>query len=138
MVQFERDIEAAMNEPSNAKPLTDLRNILVSRFSKEELSTLCTDLGVRYDDLPGDGKVARARELINLLNRRGRIKDLVETGQRSREDIDWPDTVSGGRTLPKPPVSASDSQPPQTTVGRHGFLNHYLHKRDMCLRQLES
>ncbi len=46
-------------------------------FSLEELNTLCFDLQVPYDDLPGTGQEAKARELILYLQRRDRLSDLV-------------------------------------------------------------
>lgn len=111
-----------MNEPSGARLLTDLRNILIHHFSEEELKTLCSDLGVDYDDLPGQGKEGKARELIGHLERRGCINNLIEIGRRSRTKIDWPGTISGERTPAKPPVSAPDSQPSQVTVAEHSLF----------------
>jgi hypothetical protein len=35
--------------------------IIFQRYDLEELRTLCFDLGVNYDDLPGEGRSARAR-----------------------------------------------------------------------------
>jgi tetratricopeptide (TPR) repeat protein len=66
-----------------------LRQILTERFDEEELRTLCFDLGIRYDDLPGRGKVAKARELVAHLERRERIPDCIEVGKLSRPDIIW-------------------------------------------------
>jgi len=45
-------------------------------FSKEELRDLCFDLGVKYDDLPGEGAAAKAREVVKYLERQCRIPDL--------------------------------------------------------------
>jgi tetratricopeptide (TPR) repeat protein len=45
-------------------------------LSKEELRDLCFDLGVKYDDLPGEGAAAKARELVDYLERHCRIPDL--------------------------------------------------------------
>jgi hypothetical protein len=43
-----------------------LREILSERLSLEEIRTLCFDLGIDYDNLPGEGKTAKARELMHL------------------------------------------------------------------------
>ena len=53
-----------------------LRPILVDRFDLEELRTLCFDLGVDYDSLRGEGKEAKARELVGYIERRGRLDEL--------------------------------------------------------------
>jgi hypothetical protein len=45
-------------------------------LSKEELRDLCFDLGVKYDDLGGEGAAAKARELIDYLERHCRIPEL--------------------------------------------------------------
>lgn len=73
------------------KPLTELRQVLAVRFSEEELRTLCFDLGVNYDDLQGEGKAGKARELVAFLDRHGRIPELLEIGRQLRPDIPWPD-----------------------------------------------
>jgi len=78
--------------------LARLRQILATRFSEEDLQTLCFDLGVDYDDLPAQGKAGKARELIAYLEHRVRIPELVETGKRLRPDIPWDDLLQATRT----------------------------------------
>jgi hypothetical protein len=70
--------------------LIRLRQTLTARFDVGELRTLCFDLGVDYDDLPGQGRASKARELIRYLERRDRIPDLVSFGGQMRPDISWP------------------------------------------------
>ena len=55
--------------------LTQLRQRL-GPLSKEELRDMCFDLGVKYDDLPGGGAAAKARELVDYLERHCGIPDL--------------------------------------------------------------
>ncbi len=69
--------------------LTELRETLTKRFDKSEFRTLCFDLGVDYDDLPGEGKSAKVRELIRYLEYRNRIPELGEIGKKLRPDISW-------------------------------------------------
>jgi hypothetical protein len=73
--------------------LTTLRQLLAVRFSEGELRTLCFDLGVGYEDLVGEGKADKARELVAYLERRKRIPDLIRIGERSRPDIPWRDEI---------------------------------------------
>ena len=71
--------------------LIRLRQTLTGRFDVGELRTLCFDLGLDYDDLPGEGRASKARELIRYLERRGRIPDLVTVGGQMRPDVFWPE-----------------------------------------------
>ena len=66
--------------------LIEMHKMLDARFSEEELRTLCFDfdLGIDYDDLPGRGKAGKARELVDFMERRGRILDLVEIVKQLR------------------------------------------------------
>jgi hypothetical protein len=75
------------------KILIELRKILADRFDANELRTLCFDLDIKFDALPGQGSDSKARELISHLERRDRIPELVEIGKQLRPDIPW-DNVS--------------------------------------------
>ena len=66
-----------------------LRRILVERFSLEELRTLCSDLSIDYDALGGEGKEARARELIAHLQRRRQLGQLTNYIHQHRPDIQF-------------------------------------------------
>ncbi len=56
---------------------TRLRKLITNHYSLDEFRTLCFDLGVRYDDLGGDGLSGQVRELLLLLARHGRLADLL-------------------------------------------------------------
>ena len=70
--------------------LTQLRQLLADRFNDGEIRTLCFDLGVDYDDLPGSGKADKARELVDYMDRHERLADLVRDGRQARPDVPWP------------------------------------------------
>jgi len=55
-----------------------LRNVLNTYFSLEELKSLCFDLGIDYDALPGDSKIAKAMELVGYFERRGGRWSLID------------------------------------------------------------
>ena len=65
---------------------TELRRILVERFNLEELRNLCQDLYADYDSLPGEGKEAKARELVEHCKRRDKILDLVAAVNRAKPE----------------------------------------------------
>lgn len=73
--------------------LTQLHQLLVERFSDDELNTICFDLGVYYDDLPGLGKPNKAHGLITYMDRRLRLADLVRLCRQSRPDVPWPEVA---------------------------------------------
>lgn len=73
----------------SAKHLTQLRQILSERFSEAELRILTFDLGLDYETLPGDNKNIKAMELVEAMNRRNRLQDLITEGQRHRQDVSW-------------------------------------------------
>ena len=68
--------------------LVSLRRILVRQFDTNELGTLCFDMNIDWEGLPGDGKGAKVRELLAFLERRGRIDELVNTIRELRPDVD--------------------------------------------------
>jgi hypothetical protein len=71
--------------------LVDLRQIFTNRFSEGELRALCFDLGVDYNNLPGQGRSDKVIELISFLERRRRIPELVNVLKQLRPDISWPE-----------------------------------------------
>jgi hypothetical protein len=72
--------------------LSQLRQILTGRFDAEEFRTLCFDLGISYDELPGEGLGGKARELIAYCKRHERLSDLMATGKKLHPEIVWPET----------------------------------------------
>src|SRR4029453_4379083 len=87
---------------SRAEQLAQLRRNLDQWFGDEDLRTLCFDLGIDYDDLPGRAKADKARELLSELDRRGRIPELVRLCAAKRPNVVWPDI---------PPVADVGPQP---------------------------
>ncbi len=71
--------------------LAKLRRILETRFDEGELRALCFDLDVDYENLPGEGKANKARELVSFLERRDRVPELVRIGNQMRPDVSWGD-----------------------------------------------
>jgi hypothetical protein len=66
-----------------------LRDVLTTYFSNSELQSLAFDLDIDYDDLPGNTKSAKARELIVYLDRRGRLDELVRLVRIQRPNAAW-------------------------------------------------
>ena len=68
--------------------LAALRRVLVDRLDLEELRTLCFDLGVDYDNLGGEGKGGKVRELLAYFQRRDQLSQLVRYIRHHRPDIE--------------------------------------------------
>jgi hypothetical protein len=64
-----------------------LFNHLREHFSLEELRTLCFDLDVDYESLPGEGKEAKARELVLYQQRLEKLDQLAEAIRRVRGNV---------------------------------------------------
>jgi formylglycine-generating enzyme required for sulfatase activity len=74
-------------ETSEQLDRAKLRELITVCFDKEELRTLCFDLEVYYDDLRGEGRAGKARELVAYFERRGRISELVAYCRRLRPNF---------------------------------------------------
>jgi hypothetical protein len=67
-----------------------LTRIINYCFNTNELRDLCLDLGLDYEDLPGEGKSAKVRELVFYFSRPTRnIERLVETCIHLRPNAPW-------------------------------------------------
>jgi 2'-5' RNA ligase/tetratricopeptide (TPR) repeat protein len=94
------------------KHLSKLAQLLTKYFDKEELRTLCFNLGVDYNDLPAEGKTNKARELVSYLERRSRIIELIEVCQQLRPDILWADPPRVTEEVPASPPPTLPPSPP--------------------------
>jgi hypothetical protein len=74
---------------AHTERLAQLRQNLVGYYDLEELHTLCFHLGVDYDGLGGEGKESKARELVADLERRGRVRHLIEWCNKLRPKVEW-------------------------------------------------
>jgi hypothetical protein len=91
-----------------------VRNILSKNFSLDELQSICTYLEVDYENLPGQGKEAKARELVQFLLRRDRIHELVPavTDLFPEQNFEWPPELRPSPAISdKPPNSQPQPQP---------------------------
>lgn len=69
--------------------LVHLHRLLDAHYNEEELRTLCFELGVDYENLTAVGKAHKARELVQLLWRTDRVRDLVAYGRKTRPRANW-------------------------------------------------
>jgi len=79
-------VDVVMEKIPEREYLSRLRRMLSERFDYSGLQSLCFDLEVDFDQLPGSGKGAKAREIVAYLKRRERVADLIEELHRVRSD----------------------------------------------------
>lgn len=75
------------------KILADLRQKLTEYFIEQELRTLCFDLGVKYDELPGSTIGTKAEGLVTHLYQCGRIHELIGLCCTQRPNIPWTEVM---------------------------------------------
>lgn len=90
------------SETWNQKELPPLVKLLDCHFDEEELKTFTFELGEQYDNLPAQGKDAKARELVTKFFRHGRLTELVEHAIKSRPKVFWNVTEQPVIPQPKP------------------------------------
>ncbi|HFQ93112.1 MAG TPA: NACHT domain-containing protein, partial [Anaerolineae bacterium] len=72
--------------------LPALRDLINQHFSDEELSQLCLDLSIKYDNLPGDTHIAKAQALVEHCLRHNCLPQLGRRCRELRPRTMWPDT----------------------------------------------
>ncbi|HRQ36508.1 MAG TPA: SUMF1/EgtB/PvdO family nonheme iron enzyme [Chloroflexota bacterium] len=72
--------------------LPALRDLLDQHFNDAELRQLTFDLGIEYENLPGEKtRIGKAQSLIKHCLRHGRLPDLTTHCQILRPKVTWPD-----------------------------------------------
>lgn len=128
-----------LKQSANAvEPLAELRQALVDRFDEEELRTLCFDLGIEFDELPGLGSAAKTRELIAFLERHQRLDELRRSGPQLRPDIPWSNLL-GAKATPVPGPSRPRDRLPSVFDEEPSYvpsidepLVYHLHGLESC------
>lgn len=73
----------------NAQYLSTLHKQIDARFSFSEVKTLCFDLGVDYENIPGNTRSVFIRNLIVSLAKENRLQELVDRVRKQRGFVDW-------------------------------------------------
>lgn len=85
-----RSVETSKaKQPGDARAY-ELSQSLAEHFSTEELRELCFALGIHFEDLPGEARLAKARELVSYFMRPPHTLDeLIAACSRLRPGIPW-------------------------------------------------
>jgi len=86
----------------------NLRKGLEKCYSLGELKIVCFELGVDFDVLSGDSKPTKSLELVEYLDRRGKIDALVEYCVRDRPSYDWGISTPDSRVTVNAPNNTAE------------------------------
>lgn len=75
---------------NNTAYLTELYQLINHHFNLEEIRTLCFNLNVDYESVPGEEKSSQIREVLLALGRNGRLPELIALAQKQRPHVNWP------------------------------------------------
>jgi hypothetical protein len=78
-----------------------LRKLLNTHFDLEEIETLCFDLHIDFENLDGQSKQAKVRELVLYCERYRRIDELVATIRRLRPPLIAPPPIALSKRDPR-------------------------------------
>ena len=102
---------------------TELRQNLAKHFDRDELRTLCFDMGIEDEDLP-DTLNSMARDLVAHCERRDRLAELTDKCRELRPDAAWdvPTTLTARlREIEKIPLAEREARLLQT-LDREPYL----------------
>ncbi len=85
------NIRGVSDDSINSLP--SLHYLIAQSFNSDELQDLCLRLGEEYENIPGTGRAAKARELVLYMQRRQRLPALVELAKQFRPTLKWPDLL---------------------------------------------
>ena len=69
--------------------LRDLSSQIYESFNLEELENLCFNLDIKYGDIEGKTRIAKARSLTTYCKRQGKLPDLVKACKLARPKVSW-------------------------------------------------
>lgn len=75
--------------PVDAERLVTLADLITRYFNLSEVRDLCFRLGIEYEDLGGEGKSEKVRELVMMVEKNGRLPHLTSLLQQLRSHVDW-------------------------------------------------
>jgi len=104
-------------------PLSQLHRFIVDHYNLDEFRTLCFDLEVTYDDLPGETLSGKARELILHLRRKDQLERLLDSLQQSHpEPFNFSTDPAALKSLYAAPSSFKEISPPAPITGIHSSI----------------
>ncbi|MCA9942348.1 MAG: hypothetical protein KC449_02655, partial [Anaerolineales bacterium] len=122
----EQDASKTISTDPTRQKLTLLRKLLIQHFSLDELQVLCFDLGLDYEELPGDTRTTKMHDLIEYLQRRGELTRLLTKVTEQRNFVNWPtfSTTALGTTAERTFILTGERGLGKTTIA--ALLTQYF------------
>ena len=80
--------------PATENLLVSIYHRIHDLFTAEEVSGLAFQIGLGADELGGETRSARARQLVETAYRNHRLLQLVREARRERPDAEWPSNAA--------------------------------------------
>lgn len=77
-------IKPALRVTQTGTNLVELSQLIRRHYDLSEFKSLCFELQVAYDDLPGETLTNRVEALVEYLQRRGRVQELLKLIKQQR------------------------------------------------------
>jgi hypothetical protein len=115
--------------------LRPLRQTIRQHFNLEELETLAFDLGLNWDELAGATLSKKCQSLIGVMQRNGRLPELLRLLHQERPNVGWPDLTPASDGPP-----SNEDDPVRTAVwnalykslwNKPTFLNQHKQQRPL-------
>jgi len=88
-----------------------LHKLIVRHFNLSEIRSLCFQMNIKFDELGGELTLdAKTQELIDYMDRRLMLYELVETLRELRPKAHWPKIAEQTESVSFEPVSMTDSR----------------------------
>ena len=58
-------------------------------FALDDLEDICFELGIDWEEIKGENKSGKARDLILTMQRQGRLQELLAKAQAKRPRYEW-------------------------------------------------
>jgi hypothetical protein len=82
-------VQAADLPAASAQQRKRLRENVGNSLNDSELSTLCFDMNIDYENLPGNNKEDKVKGLIAYCERSGRLQELTDNCRALRPNVPW-------------------------------------------------
>lgn len=92
-----------MAQDPKTELLVEIHDLIDDTFDLPEFRDLCARLGIKYDNLRGETLSDRIHDLVQMMDRREQLGDLLKLCAELRPNIDWPE-------LPTPNGSGASSE----------------------------
>ena len=116
------------NSSSSQLLLTQLRQLITAHFDLSEIRLLAYDLGLDYDEIPGETKTPKTQNILEAMLRRGRLNELIDAVAVERPNIMWPRDNIENIPCPYRGLFAFQEEDAHLFFGREKFTNQLLTK----------